>query len=219
MEHQGHWEWRGFGGASPDFLNLFSELPLFSESSVVEDFYLWAPGLSVNTKIRSGAESGLKFKRFINVDANLEKWLEHPSEIFEFPLSKSAWEILVDTFKEVGIALPGYPNGRLTPQNTLDILVEAGVKKIKVEKERETRVWSGPFGEVEIEWASISSPQTIISIGVENRQGLGSAESLGDEQYKKNVQAALETFNLRAEPLHVINYMDAIEVWAKDKKI
>ncbi len=219
MEEQGHWEWRGFGGASPDFLRRFTELPLVSESSIVEDFYLWAPGLDVNTKIRSGAQSGLKFKRFIDEECSLEKWLERPTEIFSFPLAEEAWKMLANTLGKVNVELPEYPPERLTPQKTLEYVVEAGVQHVRVEKERETRLWEGPHGGVEVEWVSVSAPQPIISIGLENREASRLVDNTEDDQLQENVHSAFKALGLEYEPLHVMSYMEAIEIWAGEEKI
>lgn len=208
-----HWEWRGFGGVSGSFVKQYCDLPLILEPQKVEDLYIWIPGLEVNAKLRTGAEGGLKLKRIRDKDGSFEKWYENPEELFDFPLTSRAWASLSDVLKPVNIHLTENPDSELTREKTINLLTEAGCKTVLVKKNRENKKWEASNGDVKIEWASISAPQPLISIGVENWAG-EEAEELNDELAKQDLSAAIEFFELKSEPLQIMNYMEAIELWS-----
>lgn len=214
-----HWEWRGFGAVSGSFVKNYSDLPLLFHQQVVEDLYLWIPGLEVNAKFRTGAEGGLKFKRIREKDGNFEKWFENPNELFAFPLNVEAWKTLSNMLETVDIHLPESPDGELTRQKSENLLKEAGCKTILVNKNREAKKWRAPNGVVKIEWACISTPQPVVSIGLENECDGDEYAELSDQSAKEDLSAAIDIFELNREPLHIMNYMEAVECWSADKLI
>lgn len=213
-----HWEWRGFGGVSARFVEQYCGLAHLFDSQTVEDLYLWIPGLEVNSKFRTGAEGGLKFKRIKQKAGEFEKWYENPEELFDFPLSAKAWKTLSDTLKSVDLSLPRAPCGDITRQYAVELLEEAGCKTLLVKKNREAKSWMAPNGIVKVEWACISEPQSLVSIGLENYTD-ESSEELDDESAREDLSAAVEFFGLNHEPLQVMNYMEAVERWAGNNTI
>lgn len=214
-----HWEWRGFGAVSGRFAGQYcSLLDLFPEQEI-EDSYLWVPGLEVNAKFREGAEGGLKFKRLKNGDGPLEQWEEDRREVFEFPLEREAWDTLSKVLQPAKVHLPSYPMKKPAREEVVKYLQEAGCKTLTVKKVRGAKVWQGPHGNVKVEWACISSPQTCISIGLETWAEGNPKPPLADELAKADIRAAIKGLRLDAEPLRVLNYMQAVEMWVADKRI
>jgi|GEM_PF-1779345 len=213
-----HWEWRGFGGVSSRFIQQFCDLPLVAEAEVVEDLYLLIPDLYINTKFRTGAEGGLKFKRLKKKDSDFEKWLEDTDELFDFPLSYSAWKTFRNTLKKVDLDLPEYPAEPLDRDTTLDYLTSTGCKPVQVKKNRESRLLKVSGGKVKIEWVCVAKPQSLISIGIENWTDFD-AKPKNDVSKKNDLIEAIETLMLEREPLKIVNYLDAVKMWAAGKKI
>ena len=209
-----HWEWRGFGGVSAKFAEKYCSLSLLFDAQTVEDLYLWIPGLEVNAKFRTGAEGGLKFKRIRKKEGDFEKWFENPEELFDFPLNKRAWKTLFDMLLTVNLHLPEEQEGEISRQRAEKLLTDAGCKTILVKKSRETKSWAAANGMVKIEWACISVPQPLISIGLENFIEEGS-EELSDESAREDLSAAIKLFDLKSEPLQPMNYIEAVQRWAK----
>jgi len=214
-----HWEWRSFGSVSSVFANRYCTLQASFSPQTIEDFYLWVPKLDVNAKFREGAEGGLKFKRIKNQDGPLEQWHEDRGELFDFPLDQKAWDTLSKVLATVNIHLPSYP---LTPPNrdaTLEYLKKVGCPTITVKKLREAKLWQGLKGKVKVEWACISSPQACISIGLETWEEESQKADLNDELAKADIHAAIKELQLDKEPLRVMNYIQAVEIWASGEKI
>lgn len=210
-----HWEWRGFGGVSAHFVKQYCGLSHLFDSQTVEDLYLWIPGLEVNAKFRTGAEGGLKFKRIRKKEGEFEKWFENPEELFDFPLDKRAWKTLSDMLLTVNLHLPENPDGEISRQRAEKLLTDAGCKTVLVKKSREARSWGAPNGLIKTEWACISAPQPLISIGLENFTD-ESSEELSDESAREDLTAAIEFFDLKCEPLQAMNYIEAVEKWATE---
>jgi len=213
-----HWEWRGFGGVSARFVKQYCGLSHLFDSQTVEDLYLWIPGLEVNAKFRTGAEGGLKFKRIRKKEGEFEKWFENPEELFDFPLDSRAWKTLADMLKTVDLSLPEARDGDITRQHAVELLREAGCKPLLVKKNREAKLWSGPNGTVKVEWACISAPRSLVSIGLENWAD-EDAEDVSDESAREDLSAALTFFDLKNEPLQPMNYIEAVESWANKAPI
>jgi hypothetical protein len=185
----------------------------------VEDVYLWVSGLEVNVKVRDIPEEPFKFKRLQDRDGHLEQWAENPEDIFKFPLNETGWNHLAEVLAKVNRTLGPYPRGEADAETTLARLKKAGARAITVNKLRESRLWQGPSGKVRVEWACISSPEAIISIGLETWDEDAEGQGLPDEQAKEGILAAIREIGLNNEPLRVMNYMDAVAVWASGKKI
>lgn len=219
-----HWEWRGFGAVSSNFVNQFCNLnlafPKFPDPQVVNDIYLWVPGLEENVKFRPDIpQEPFKFKYIQDKDKYLEKWEENPEDIYKIPLSEQAWEKLSETLAKVNVTLSPYPSVEADAETTLNMLTKAGVIKITVKKVRESRLWEGPNDMVKVEWVCISSPQAIISIGLENWENKPGSQVLPDRQAKEDINSALEDLGINKEPLKPMNYLEAIKVWASKEII
>lgn len=113
----------------------------------------------------------------------------------------------------MNIHLPESPDVVLNRQKAVVLLTEAGCKLLLVQKLREAKKWRAPNGIVKVEWACISKPQPVVSIGLENWSEVKSAE-LSDESAKEDLYAAIDFLELHREPLNTMNYMDVVEVWS-----
>lgn len=215
MAYGKHWEWRGFGVVSADFVHHYSRMIPHYRIQDVEDLYLWIPGLEVNAKFRVGAEGGLKFKRLLDKDGSLELWLESPEDVFDFPLTHPAWKTLSDSLVSVGVQLASFPVDPPDREATLKHLEEAGCQSQAVHKRRESRLWQAPNGEVIVEWTRISRPQPLLSIGLETWNANPDAEGLPGHLAKEDLLFAVEELGLNDETLSVMNYMEAVNVWAQ----
>jgi hypothetical protein len=215
-----HWEWRGFGVVSDEFAHRYSALdPQFSCQSV-EDVYLWVPRLvDVNVKVRDIAEEPFKFKRLKGKDGPLEQWAENPEDVFRFPLDRTGWDTLARTLAKVDLALGPYPGGTVDAETALAELEKVGVRTVSVHKLRESKIWRGPNGLVNVEWACIRLPQVLITIGLETWDQDPEGPGLPDEQAKKDIRAAIQALGLEDEPLQALNYVEAVAVWASGGKI
>lgn len=218
MTNELHWEWRGFGGVSGRFIKQYCELPLIIDSEIIKDLYLVIPDLYVNTKFRTGAEGGLKFKRLRKREGDFEKWLEDTEELYDFPLDNTAWKNLSNTLQQVGRDLPEYPQERPDRETTLEYLMNAGCKPLEVEKNRESRLLKVSDGQVKVEWACLSKPQSMISIGIENWSD-SEPNRKNDTAKKNELSEAIKILNLDHEPLKTMNYLDAVKIWAEGNKI
>ena len=214
-----HWEWRGFGRGSERLLEVVRGLEdLFPPQKIV-DRYLWIPRLTVNVKLRSGVQDGLKFKRLLARAGELELWHEDPHEMYDFPLDSGAWERLASELRKVGLTLQSGPE---QPSDLAAALVhlkalDERIAVVEVHKDRQAWLWPGPPGAVKIELAMITSPEEVLSIGLEN---------WSDEQEPEEAsggQAALLTalleLGLKDESLRPLSYLDATEIWARGQSV
>ena len=218
MVNELHWEWRGFGGVTSKFIEHFCSLPTLFEPERVDDLYFWIPDLYINTKFRTGAEDGLKFKRLKQKEGNFEKWMENSDEIFDFPLDPDAWNTLRSTLQDANLELPEYPAEKLNRETTLTYLKEAGCKPVIVKKHRKSCLLQVSGGQVKIEWACISKPQSLISIGLENWTDFDSEPS-SEAAEIQDLNEAIDKLELDREPLNIMNYLDAVKLWAEGRKI
>jgi hypothetical protein len=218
-----HWEWRGFGTVSYDFAQRFcyNLTDLLPKSELIDDTYIWIPNLEVNTKYReSELEKGLKFKRCINKFEDLEQWSENENEIFNFPLDKPGWNTLAKVLADVNLELESYPYPKPNRAETITYLKKAGCKTVSVPKMRASKLWKRSDNHiVKVEWASISTPQIITSIGLETWDENPEDEALPDEQAIDDILTAVKDLGLDKEPLKIMNYLDAVTIWASGKQI
>lgn len=214
-----HWEWRGFGAVSSDFTRYFSRLGHLFTPPDVEDVYLWIRGFKVNIKVRDIPEEPFKFKRLQNKDRDLEQWAENPEDVFRFPLNQAGWNALAEALATVDVVLGPCPSGGADAHTTLARLRVAGVRTVTVNKRRESGLWQGPHGKVKVERAYISSPQAITSIGLETWDQDPKGPGLPDWKAKEDIWDAIEALGLNNEPLRVMNYVDAVAIWASGEKI
>ncbi len=214
-----HWEWRGFGEVSDRFRTLFDSLqPLFSREEVT-DTYVWVPKLQINLKLRAGNgdKDGLKFKRLKDEDGDLEQWEENREEMYEYPLVVEAWEKLGEELGKLNVGLPAMSREPLDREATLRLLrqADARVRLVEVTKRRKASLWSGPDGDVKVEIADISSPQTVSSVGLENWGELAAP----DEAAKGTLLVASKALGTHKEPLTPMSYLQAVENWANGVEI
>ena len=191
-----HWEWRGFGGLSSSLEERIRALrPLFPDSQVVTDRYLWSPGCSINFKLRFG---DFKIKRCLDLaEGGIARWQEDPGENYSFPLAAGV-------FGEVVTALGGAAGAAGEALASEAELLEragaaiAGLQVVAVAKER----WQYGAPVLEdgiIELAQISSPEEIVSISVEHES-------------EEGVREIMEALDLPGE-LKSFSYLDALETW------
>jgi hypothetical protein len=214
-----HWEWRGFGAVSGAFARLYCDLEPCYGTQTVEDIYLWIPGMQVNAKFRTGVQDGLKFKRIENTDDDLEQWTERPDELFEFPLDSQGWNTLKEVLANAGLRLPDYPLKAPDQTQSLVYLKEVGCRAITVRKIRESKIWQRAGGRVMVEWACITAPQPCISIGLETMETENKSQNFLDDDLKNRLKNAIQDLALKKEALRIINYMDAVGIWASGKFI
>lgn len=191
-----HWEWRGFGELSSSLEERIRALrPLFPDSQVVTDRYLWSPGCSINFKLRFG---DFKIKRCLDLaEGGIARWQEDPGENYSFPLAAGV-------FGEVVTALGGAAGAAGEALASEAELLEragaaiAGLQVVAVAKER----WQYGAPVLEdgiIELAQISSPEEIVSISVEHES-------------EEGVREIMEALDLPGE-LKSFSYLEALETW------
>lgn len=212
-----HWEWRAFGRLPEGFKPRFEGLESCWGRQSVTDQYLWIPGLPVNIKFRDGVptQEGLKFKRLRAVEGPLEQWEENPEDIFALPLSREAWASLAEELEPAGVVLPPYPEAAPDLAQTLGLLQKAhpSITLLEVRKHRRSNLWRNDLGAVNVEWADISHPQSIVTIGMEPWGDYGSAEA------QSLLLAALAELGLNQRPVQPMNYVKAVTQWAQGKLI
>ena len=209
-----HWEWRGFGDVSQSFLDRFDRLQHAYGPDIVRDWYLWAPGMRTNLKIREGEMGGLKFKRFVAADGRLSCWQEDPEELFPLPLGREGWQALTAELYGLGIMLPAYPVEPPHSERLLAMLSGTGLSRVLVEKERMGRQWPGPNGRVLVDYARIKTPQRLTTIGLESENLGAVGDELTDTQAKEDLRAAIEALALAGESLAEMGYMKALALWS-----
>ena len=191
-----HWEWRGFGVISSTLEEKLRALvPLFPDSQVVTDRYLWSPGCSINFKLRFG---DFKIKRCLEQEeGGVAKWQEDPGENYSFPL---AGGVLGEVVSALGGTDEGAGDAVESEAELLDRagLAIAGLQVVAVAKER----WQYGAPVLEggiIELAQISLPEEIISVSVEHESAEG-------------VREIMEVLGLPGE-LKSFSYLEALETW------
>ena len=195
-----HWEWRGFGrlpGALGDRVRALA--PLFPDSQVVTDRYLWSPGCGINLKLRFG---DFKIKRCLDLaGGGLAKWQEDPGENYSFPLAAGV-------FAEVVSALGGSAGAAdESIKSEAELLELAGavipdLRLVEIAKER----WQYRAPGLEegiVELVQISSPEEIASVSVEHES-------------EEGVREIMETLGLPGE-LGSLSYLEVLEIWGNGK--
>ncbi len=209
-----HWEWRGFGAVSGGFAQRYGHLEPYLEPQSIEDTYLWIPGIAVNAKFRKGVEGGLKLKRLQSKDRSLEQWFENPAELFDFPLDKKSWYALQTVLAEAGLEIPEDPLPATHRPSVLRYLQKIGCRTVNVCKQRDSKIWPGSSGKIKVEWTCITMPQICISIGLETVPSDSAGGSFSDGSQKELLHRAIQELGLKKEALKVMNYMDAVNIWA-----
>jgi hypothetical protein len=199
-----HWEWRGFGRIRADLRARIEAFdPLFASDRSLIDAYLWSPNCAVNVKLRLG---DLKFKRLLEMDGDLECWLEDEREIHPFPLA-------ADVVEKLGRALAvTLPEKQKTPveRNELAALLQNAQPPAQiflVEKQR--RLFSLPLEGADpaiVELTEIVRPERITTVAVEHVENAV-------------VRRALAVLGLPDRGLRPQNYLQTLSVWATGERI
>lgn len=218
MAYGTHWEWRGFGGVSSRFADIFAQLTPQIHSHEVQDVYIWVPGLEVNAKFREGTKEGLKFKYHIKTEDDFELWEENKQGLFGFPLTRDAWKRLSGVLERAGVVLPDYPSEAPTSDQLLSFLTDIGCTYMRVQKQRESRLWKTNDSQILVEWTCISKPQYCISIGLETWSDDPDSDA-SDQQALAQLQSAVKKLQLKKEPLRILSYLDAVKLWCNGNKI
>lgn len=210
-----HWEWRGFGAGSERLADTIGDLAVLFPRQEVVDRYLWIPRLTVNVKLRSGIQDGLKFKRLLARADELELWQEDPDELYAFPLGHAAWERLASELRKVGLTLRPRTDEPTDLSATLDRLraLDERITVVEVRKSRRAWVWPGPPGAVKVELARITTPEDVVSVGLENWAVDEEPEEAAGGQAA--LQEARLALGLEHESLRPLSYLDATEIWAR----
>lgn len=219
-----HWEWRGFGCVSDDFLKRWATFDYALEEGKwhdVVDWYVWVPGYGTNVKLRSGLATGdcLKFKRLQARWNQLQLWNEDADDIYSFPRKS---EDIVSLAKELNVKLPDRLKKTVHFQEALELFQNAtpAVQIIEVKKHRQPRMYKGANAFVLIEVAKITDPEEIKSVCVESTVEL--AKWAGPKELaeaRDSVKAAVEDLGLEQEKLVSMNYLDALKVWSKGERL
>ena len=72
---------------------------------------------------------------------------------------------------------------------------------------------------MKVEWACISLPHALISMGLETWNEDPMDRGLSDAFAIEDILKGTNFLGLVSEPLREMNYMDAVEIWAKQKVI
>ncbi len=219
-----HWEWRGFGELAGTAREKIAALPtLFPAPMEFRDRYLWIPGCAINIKLRSGGESGLKFKRLLDSRGQLELWEERIDELYPFPLEPDTFRRLT---RELGTRPPGLPGRPIADEKELLRRLDGsqpGVHVIEVHKRRMAHWLEVPMPgrscTVIVEIAEISAPQRTWSVALEEASGLDSSSSPERlDLARQSVAAALANLGLPGG-LRAMNYLAALELWSRGDPI
>jgi hypothetical protein len=222
MPNGKHWEWRGFGRVSDSFRTGFEQLPLKFQPpwDDTKDEYVWIPGVQINVKLRSGGQQqGLKLKRFVSKDRDLELWFEDPKELFPFStLDASA---LQGVGAILGISLPA-PTAPPTRETVLDALLRASPTPVivTISKRRQTRVRDQELQvelaeiiEVTVNGAPVPVQMPLFSVAIENGVDLTGADRRRLEAARDDVDTLVNALQLRGGTLRTMNYLQIIGEW------
>jgi len=212
-----HWEWRGFGVVEPEVERRITALPAAEvpERSVT-DRYLWAPGATLNVKIRTWPGGGsLKVKRLLSADdpSGPSLWQEDPEEDYPFPIAAS---VLARVVEPLGIELSGCAGMAIADPHALVKLVRGGAGEcriVEVRKRRRRFEWRADAVPLLVELAEIEAPERTSSLGVEDAAGLSARSP--DVQLAAARQAVAEAIPLFGAGLRSLTYPQAVAVWAR----
>jgi hypothetical protein len=219
-----HWEWRAFGTVSSDFRRKWESLDFALPDRQWHDMvdrYLWVPGYGMNVKLRSGPPLGdcLKFKRLRARWNHLQLWHEDPEDVHCFPLE---WSRLSALAKELHIQLNGQKRHRVGLEEAVEVFARATppIQIIEVHKHRQPRIWQDGEVQVLVEIAEISQPEPISSLCLESTLEL--TQWSGPDQMvaaRESVQRSVVDLEVENQQLKIMNYVDALGLWADGKKL
>jgi hypothetical protein len=120
---------------------------------------------------------------------------------------------------EAGLEIADDPLPATHRSSVLPYLQKIGCRAVNVSKQRESKIWQGSSGKIKVEWTCITTPQICISIGLETVPSDSAGGSFSDDNQKKTLLKAIQELGVEKDPLKVINYMDAVNIWAVGKLI
>ncbi len=210
-----HWEWRGFGWLDDRVRGRIASLPsLTSWGGTICDRYIWKPDCSINVKLRSwGSTAGLKFKRLIERDSELQLqlWLERPEEDYRFPIQPAA---ILELARSLGIELPA--DHAVADSGELIAMLQtvaASVHVVRVEKSRQAFVWDQGGDAVLVDLTEIVAPVATTSVGLEDTAHLEDCSSASVVRAAgRAVSAARAGLGLPAG-LETSSYLDILPSW------
>jgi hypothetical protein len=216
-----HWEWRAFGDISDRFRQSFQRLPTeYPTPDETTDQYIWIPRIEINVKLRSGQQQGLKLKRSIRKDSDLELWLEDPNEFFPYQTLDAT--VLQKVASILGITLPRITTAP-TREAIIDLFLRASPATLIVEvlKRRQARragrdvqVELAELLDVSINGASASAHHPSYSIGVESAVDLTDLPPAQVDAARDAVEATIDALRLREDGMRTMNYLDIVAEWA-----
>lgn len=200
------WEWRIFGQLDLLKIKQIQVFPKkFDKSYTIEDRYLWYPGCNTNIKFRT---SDLKIKKCVDIDENgIEK---REVYFYQFPLCDNT---LNNIKAQLSLNLP--KNIIKNEKELIQIVktIQPSLQLITVKKQRQS--YYGPNNKnLTVELAEILSPEKISTVSIES-------ENYDDIIFFLNEFSLIDIGkdSKIASPIYVINYLTAIEKWAKGKTI
>lgn len=226
MSEGTHWEWRGFGTLTQHSREAFERRPLkFAKGPAwdeTKDEYIWIPGSEINVKLRTGGvEQGLKLKRFVRRENDLELWFENPAELFLFNHLDAA--TLTKLANILDLKFGKIPNPPLTAAQVLEIFRQGSPKPlvVTVHKRRQTRLHSHTvqieqafIKAVTIDDASVALGRALSSVAVENVEDLTPSSPDQVNGARDEIDAAVTSLELRGAGFEEKNYLRAIAQWA-----
>ena len=212
------WEWRAFGRISDEFEQRFEALPMARSWQQVRDAYFLLPNSDWNLKLRNGAEDGLKLKRRLRIDGDLELWTDSLDDLWLMPMRA---EELAALGNDIGLALPLHGHAWLDRIQLLDLLSQSTPKApiVVVDKMRTThRMWDGG-GAVLVEVVEITRPERLQSIAVQNAIDLDDEDEATVQQARQTVARAIEELGLTSGNWKTCAYVDALTTWQQGREL
>jgi hypothetical protein len=221
-----HWEWRGYGRVSDDFVAAFRKLPLSPGrepgDEVVRDQHVFLPGASVHVKLHlSGREPGLRLRRLLGREGGLELWADDPTDIRLF--EEIDQRLLADLALQLGLTLRGrLRSGTLPPEHVVNHL-RAGIPPAEVVSVTRKRTCRLARPDVEAELAEITQVRLegpepavglpLFSVRVSSLADLSDASATARIAAGNAVRLALAELGVGSEPLVPSNELLAIALW------
>jgi hypothetical protein len=226
-----HWEWRGFGALRQKSVYAFEGLPLkFSQAppwDETTDEYIWIPGCEINVKVRNGGlQQGLKLKRFVRREEDLELWCEIPGELF--PFNRLDAPALAKLGKLLGLALGKMPDPPLTPAQIFEVLRCASPtpSAVTVVKRRQTRMHSRTvqvelsyIKNVSVDGAPVPLDAALCSTAVEGATDVTGLPPDHVRSAREEVNAGVRALKLRDAGWVEKNCLRAITEWATGARV
>lgn len=192
------------------------------EGIVLEDEYLVIPHSTANVKLRTGLgeKDGLKLKYFERLEGELELWDEPQGSTFRLKdLTPNLFtDVLGPKLHMVFMPIPSGPIDAPKVRALFSAATPAAIP-VLVTKHRRTRRWKGSRQNVLVEIADITEPERVVSVSLESDSDLTNACQHEITDARDSVLEALDVLKIRREPLTVMNYLAALQIWANKDKV